>query len=120
LNLVLYRPIRKMLHQRNEKVNGLEKSIQTSLRDVREKDAAFSNGILMAREKGRQEKDAMVNAAAEEEKRIIEAIHRKAQQELDAVRKRIASETQDVRAALQKEIDEFARIIGHKILGRSV
>ena len=45
LNLLLYRPIRKILTQRKEKVGGLELAIETSNNCVREKDDAFAAGI---------------------------------------------------------------------------
>ncbi len=42
LNLILYKPIRKILLQRKEKMTGLEKGINTFMADAGEKDAAHS------------------------------------------------------------------------------
>src|SRR5210317_96718 len=42
LNILLYRPIRKILIQRKEKIDGLELAIETSNNDGREKDDAFA------------------------------------------------------------------------------
>jgi F-type H+-transporting ATPase subunit b len=120
LNRVLYKPIRQMLHQRKEKVAGLEKSIQTSIRDTNEKDESLVFGMKAAREKGSQERNALLSAAEEEEKKIIQAIHAKAQEELAAVRKKIAKDTEQVSASLHREIEGFARSISQKILGRPV
>ena len=39
---------------------------------------------------------------------------------MDAVRVKIAQDAENIRAALQKEIDVYAREIGQKILGRAV
>ena len=120
LNIVLYKPIRKVLLQRKEKISGLEKSIQTSLRDATEKDESIASGIKSAKENGLQQREALVNSAESEEKEIIQAIHKKAQQELAAVREKIVSDTENVRVSLQQEIDEFAQSISQKILGRPV
>ena len=120
LNIVLYKPIRKVLLQRKEKISGLEKSIQTSLRDATEKDASIASGIKSAKENGLQQREALVDSAEAEEKEIIQAIHKKAQKELATVRKKIISDMDNVRVSLQQEIDEFAQSIGQKILGRPV
>ena len=120
LNIVLYKPIRKVLLQRKEKISGLEKSIRTSERDTKEKDEALLSGIKSARERGLKEKESLLNSAIEDEKKIIEAIHRKAQEEFLTVREQIAEDAERARRALQEEIDEFARAIGQKILGRTL
>jgi len=119
LNTVLYKPIRKVLRQRNEKVAGLEKNIDTFTRDSREKDASFELGIKDARKRGLKEKDALLQAAAEEEKKIIAKINEKAQAEIAAIREKIAKDAARVREALAQEIEVFAEEIERKILGRS-
>ena len=119
LNTVLYKPIRKVLRQRNEKVAGLEKNIDTFTRDSREKDASFELGIKDARKRGLKEKDALLQAAAEEEKKIIAKINEKAQAEITAIREKIAKDAARVREALAQEIEVFAEEIERKILGRS-
>ena len=120
LNIVLYKPIRKVLLQRKDKISGLERNIQTSLRDAKEKDEAVISGIRDAREMGLKEKEALILAATEDEKRVIQEIHEKAQTDLNAVREQIARESEHVKEALLKEIDGFAQAIGEKILGRTV
>ena len=119
LNTVLYTPIRKALRQRNEKVAGLENNIYTYTRDSREKEASFELGIKDARKRGLKEKDALLQAAAEEEKKIIIKIDEKAQAEIAAIREKIAKDARHVRETLQQEIEVFAEEIERKILGRS-
>jgi F-type H+-transporting ATPase subunit b len=120
LNRVMFKPIRQMLHQRKEKVAGLEKSIQTSIRDTNEKDESLVFGMKTAREKGLQERDALLSSAEEEENKIIRAIQVKAQEELAAVQEKIARDAEQVSASLHREIDGFAQSISRKILGRPV
>jgi F-type H+-transporting ATPase subunit b len=120
LNIVLYKPIRKILQQRKEKIYGFEKNIQTSLRDAKEKDESLLAGIKAAREMGLKEKEALLNSAAEDEQRIIRAIQKKAEQELTKIRHQIENDADSARIVLQEEIDNFAEAIGQKILGRSV
>ncbi len=120
LNVLLYRPIRKMLIQRKEKFSNLEQNIETLSSDAHEKDSEFSTGIKEARARGLKEKEALMQAAADEEREVIEKINKKAQADLVEVRKKIAKDAETVRASLQQEIDAFADAIGEKIIGRAI
>jgi F-type H+-transporting ATPase subunit b len=120
LNRILYRPIRNILLQRKEKMDGLELSIRTYNEDAQEKDEAFLAGIKEARAKGLSEKEALLQAAAEEEKMIITKVNEKAQAELADIRQQISQEAQTAKAALQTKVEEFADDICQKILGRTV
>jgi F-type H+-transporting ATPase subunit b len=119
MNLILYRPIRNILRQRREKVEGLEFSIETYNENAQEKDDAFAAGIKEARIKGLKEKETLLQTAAEEEKQIIENVNAKAQVELAEIRKKIAKDADAARASLQEKVDEFADDICQKILGRT-
>ncbi|UCD78088.1 MAG: ATP synthase F0 subunit B [Desulfobacterales bacterium] len=120
LNMLLYRPIRKILAQRKEKIDGLELSIETSDKDALEKNEAFAAGIKDARARGLKEKETLLQQATDEEKSIIAEINRKAQEELAEVRVKVKNDAEVVRESLQKEVDNFADQIFHKILGRTV
>lgn len=117
LNIVLYKPLRKILLQRKEKVNGLEKNIDTFTKDADEKDDSYLAGIKEARVEGLREKETLLQSASDEEKLIIEKINQKAQADLEAVREKIAKDAEGVRVNLLKEIDSFADAIKQKILG---
>jgi F-type H+-transporting ATPase subunit b len=120
LNLILYKPIRKILIQRKEKISSLEQNIEKLDQNAKDKDDAFISGIKTARGKGLVEKEALLKEAAEEERKIIEEINQKAQANLAEIREKIAKDAEDVRLALQKEVDTFANAISEKILGRAV
>lgn len=119
LNILLYRPIRKILAQRKEKIGGLELSIETSGKDALEKDEALAAGIKKARARGFKEKEALMLQAMDEEKLIIADINRKAQAELSQVLDKIKKESEVARQSLRKEVDKFANQICQKILGRA-
>ena len=119
LNILLYKPIRKILNQRKEKISGLELSIETSNQNAQDKDEAFLEGIKDARTRGFKEKEALLQQAADEEKSIIADINRKAQEELVQIREKIAKDAEIARESLQKEVDDFADQITQKILGRA-
>ncbi|MBW1727299.1 MAG: ATP synthase F0 subunit B [Deltaproteobacteria bacterium] len=120
LNIILFRPIRNILIQRKEKITSLEQNIETSDKEATEKNEAFDSGIRDARAKGLNEKNALLQEAADQEREIIDKINQKAQADLAEVREKIAKDAEAVRASLQKEIDTFASAIGQKILGRAL
>ena len=119
LNILLYKPIRNILIQRNEKISGLEQDIDTAETEALEQDEAFAKGVKDARTKGFKEKEALLQRALDEEKEIIGKINEKAQTELTSVREQIVKDTQAVKESLMKEVDGFATTISEKILGRA-
>ena len=120
LNIILYRPIRRILIERKKKITSLEQNVEKLNEDAAVKDEAFLAGIKDARARGLNEKEVLLKEGAEEEKKIIEQINQKAQANLAEVREKVAKDAQNVRASLHKEIDTFANAISEKILGRAV
>lgn len=120
LNMVLYKPIRNILSQRKEKVSGLEQNISSLSQEADDQDKAYAAGIRNARSKGKQEKDAMMEAASAEEKKVMEKINAQAQADLAEVKSKIAKDAEQVRSVLQSQVDDFATAITQKILGRAV
>ncbi len=120
LNTVMYKPIRQILSQRNEKITGLEKGIDQSEHNAADKDQAMTAGIRLARESGVQEKEAMEHDARAEEQKIIEKINEKARADLAEIREKIVQEVEQARQALLKEVDGYAEDISRRILGRAV
>ena len=118
LNMVLYKPIRKILLERKQKMVGMQSDIDGSAQQVKSKEDAYANGVRQARAAGQKEKEMVMQAAADEEKAIIGKINETAQAELKEVREKITQEMGTVKAALEDEIDAFADAIGQKILGR--
>ena len=119
LNVVLFKPVRKILIQRKEKITGLEQNIDNCNSDVKKKDEAFTSGLKEARAKGMGEKELLMQAATDEEKMIIDKINQKAQADLAEVREKVAKDAESVRVSLQGQLDDIAIAISHKILGRA-
>jgi F-type H+-transporting ATPase subunit b len=120
LNIILYRPIRRILIQRKEKITGLEQGIETALADATEKQEAFAEGIKAARIQGQKQKEVMINEASAEEKEIVDRINEKAKTELAAAKSSLAEDISKVRQQLLGELDTFANAVCEKILGRAV
>lgn len=120
MNVVLYKPIRKMLLQRKERINTLAQNIENYEKEAKEKDDAYASGIKDARIEGQREKEVLLLSAQNMEKQLIEKINKKAQEDLVQMRDKITKDAENVRTSLQNEVDAFAAAIGQKILGRVV
>ncbi|MBT4363734.1 MAG: ATPase [Desulfobacterales bacterium] len=120
MNFIVYKPIRKILTQRKDKVDGLQQNIDTCKNDISERDNDLKEGVKKARNQGNLKKEAILQEAAEEEAAIIEEINKKAQENLKDVREKIIKDVEEVKASLLQEVDTFAGNIGQKILGRAV
>ena len=76
LNIVVYKPIRKILLERRDKFQGLAEGIESAGQMAQEKDQAFNSGLKEARVKGQKEKEALLQAASDEEKEIEEKVRK--------------------------------------------
>ena len=119
LNLILFKPIRKVLLERKEKIQGLEQGISSLETQAIDQDQAYKDGLKKARANGLKEKETFVEQASQEEKEIIERINKTAQSNLAKIRTQVAEETEKARVALEAEVDLFSKAIGEKILGRA-
>jgi F-type H+-transporting ATPase subunit b len=120
LNLLLYRPIRRILKERRDKFKSMESAIQHAAQTVQEKEAAFAKAIKDARARGLKEKEGLVQQAEAEERKLIESINVKAQADLTEIRKKIKGDAERARQSLQQDVGSFANEIARKILGRAV
>ena len=120
LNIVLYRPIRNILIQRKEKIEGLEQGVENATGDLSDKETTYASGLRDSSKNGMHENDALLKEDTEEEKKIIDKINADALAELNAVKAKVAEEADAARDTLLKEVDTFAGEIGAKILGRAV
>lgn len=120
LNILLYRPIRRILTERREKFKALEATIDGAVKSAQEKESAFALAIRDARSRGLKEKEALVQQGEEEERRVIAAINQKAQAEVEEMRLKIARDAEAAGRSLQAQVEAFAREISQKILGRAV
>jgi F-type H+-transporting ATPase subunit b len=120
LNVILYRPMRGIVAKRQAHMASLDKDIEQAKNELNEKGNAYAGAIKEAKAGGMKAKNALIEAGAAEEKKIIEDINQKAQQALADNKARIAQDVKKAAADLQKEVDAFAADIGRKILGREL
>ena len=119
MNLVLYKPIRKVLLKRKAKIDGMQKKVKKAASDVIAGEKAYKDGLKVARAEGLKEKEIFVEEASKEEKEILDKINKKVQANLAEIRVQVAKETEQARKLLESEVEVYARANGEKILGRA-
>jgi len=120
LNMVLYRPLRRMLEQRKETIEGNRRAADDLEASIEEKMTRYQQQLQEARLKGNQERAALRQAALEEESKTLGEAHEQASAKLQAIREKVAGEAAVAREALKKETEALAAEIAGKILGRKL
>lgn len=120
LNLVLYRPIRRILGRRSEKVNSLRESIGDFRERSEQYDKELEEGVKEARGEGFKEKDNLKKAGALIEKEVLQKAISSAEEKIDKAKDGIERNVTGVRQSLEDELNMFAKEVAEKILGRSI
>lgn len=120
MNIVLYKPIRSILAEREKKVSGLEKDVEEFHKNARLRLEEFEEKLNGARSRAKSELDrvraetqAVGNEKVAEIRKEVEA-NKAANQSL------IQAEFTRARQELQAQVDGFAKEIAGKIIGRAV
>lgn len=120
LNLVLFRPIRRILRERQARLASLEADIgqladsqSGLLRQVEEQLTAARREGLGLRERLRQE-------GAQAESSLLEQVKKEVDEEWARMEAKIKEDVAKARQALRAQIQDFATALATKILGRTL
>jgi F-type H+-transporting ATPase subunit b len=120
LNIILYRPIRRILNQRKEEMEGLElRASDLQARSAKESKTLEEN-VVAARREGYKERETLKGEALEAEKKMYQEATAKAGDSLDRARKDAEQKLGEIREGLVRDVDLFSRELAEKILGRSL
>lgn len=120
LNTFLYRPVQRVLKERDEKIDGtLKKAAQTE-KDVVDGLADYDKKIKEAAVKGHEERNRIRQEGLEREKEVLEAARAKASSELAKMRNELASDKNKALGSLKEESKQLSKTIAERILERSV
>ncbi len=120
LNLILFRPIRKIIQKRNQIMDDFNNDITSMSDRAQESMEQFEQKILGARQEGIARIQSMKDEGEEAEARLIAATNQEVQGKIEAARDKVASEIQGARTQLQEQVQSFSVALAEKILGRSI
>lgn len=120
LNVILYKPIRRILKQRKEEMEGLDLRASDLQGRAAKDSKALEENISGARREGYKEKESLKAEALETEKKMYQEATAKAGDKLDRARKEAEQKLAEIRQGLVQEVGLFSRELAEKILGRSL
>jgi F-type H+-transporting ATPase subunit b len=120
LNLVLYRPIRRIIQKRHDVIDDFTTTIDSMTKSAQEAMNTFAQKIREARAQGAAHVQTLKDEAHEAESKLIAEKHQEAQARIGQVRKQLQSEVQETRGKLQAQVQAFSLAVAEKILGRSI
>lgn len=120
LNIIVYRPIRKILGQRGDEVISFQDMIE-DFQNRSEKDAkTLQENMAGARSQGFKEKENLKGAGLEEEKVMLQEAISAAEEKIGKAKGEIDQNTAQARQSLEEELRGFSKELAEKILGRSI
>ena len=120
LNIILFRPIRKILAQRNEETGSLQGMIDEFQDRSEENEKGIEESMMQARKEGYVEKENFKGQGLEQEKGILQEANSKVEEKIGIARKEIEKKISDARKVLEGEMTGFSNELAEKILGRGV
>jgi F-type H+-transporting ATPase subunit b len=120
LNLVLFRPIRRIINKRNQVIDDFTIAISSMTKNAQDAMNRFAQKIREAREEGAARVQSLKDEAHDAETKLIAQSNEEAQARISQIRKQLESEIQETRGQLQAQVQAFSRAVAEKILGRSI
>ncbi len=120
LNLILFRPIRKIIKERNGIVENFNSDIASLTDEAQASMEEFEEKVLEARKEGMGKVQGMKDEGGRAEVELIAATTQEVQAKIEEARKKVASDIQDARTELQKQVQTFSVAVTEKVLGRSI
>lgn len=120
LNLFLFKPIRKVLAERNAEVSGARSRAIEVDKDVQEKMALYEARLRDVKSKAAEERTVLRKDAQAEEALVLEQARKEASDSLAAIKSRVAKEAADARELLKEQARTLSLEICEKVLGRSL
>lgn len=119
LNFVLYRPIRAILKQRQERMEGLSAEADSCRHKLEESELELIQGRRQAQSEGGSFRNELRNEALASEKDLLAKIQAEMDSEAAKMGEQIKDQMAKARQDLLGQVDSFSLVAAQKILGRS-
>jgi F-type H+-transporting ATPase subunit b len=120
LNIFLYKPIRKVLSERRQVVDGAREKAAAVDLEVQAKMAQYEARLRDAKAEASARRAESLKQAQAEETSLLEKARTEATASLGTIRDRVAKEAADARVLLKQQAELLSVDISEKILGRSL
>ncbi len=120
LNKILYKPILKILEEREQRIEGQQQQAKKTIEDGLVILTDYNKKLYDAKIDAMNTKNAARNEASEQANGIIEDSRKKAEEIIARMQQEMASEMAQAKKELDPELSVMAATIAQQILGRKV
>ncbi len=120
LNVVLFRPIRNALKERQAKLDAQAADINLMETESHGLDSEIKDKLAAARRDGAGSREAVKQEGAAAEATLLEEVKREVDLEWSRVEQKIKEDMARAREALKVQAQSFAQLLASKILGREL
>jgi F-type H+-transporting ATPase subunit b len=120
LNVVLFRPIRNALRERQAKLLAQEAEINLLTDQSRSLEDEILEELAAARRAGAGARETLKQEGAQAEATLLDEVKRQVELEWATVEKKIKADMAKARASLKTQTQSFAQLLATKILGREL
>ncbi len=120
MNTLLYKPLLKILNEREERIEGTLKSASKAGKEVDEGLKEYEKRLKDAAVKGIEARNKLRQEGVEREKELIEAAREKAAGELAVIKREIEKNKREALIGLKAETKTISQNIAEKILDRKI
>ena len=120
LNVVLFRPIRKVLKERQARLDALTADISLMETQGQGLDSEIKDKLAAARREGAGARETLKEEGAAAETSLLAEVKREADLEWSRVEQKIKDDMARAREALKAQAQSFAQLLASKILGREL
>jgi F-type H+-transporting ATPase subunit b len=120
LNIFLFKPIRKVLAERQGEISAAKARAEGVDREVQEKMAQYEAKLREVKSQASDERATLIKEAQAEEASVLDKARKEATDSLATIKNKVAKEATDARALLQEQAKALSLEICEKVLGRSL
>lgn len=120
LNIFLYKPLRRILSERNKTINDARDKASAVDAEVQAKMEQYETRLREAKNEAGNRRAETLKTAQAEETAILEKARKEAAESLSTIRSKVATEASTARELLKTQAEALSGDICEKILGRSL
>jgi F-type H+-transporting ATPase subunit b len=120
LNILLYKPILKIIEKRKQRMDESESEIKRMNQTVEQKMAEYEEKVRLAKAEALEQKNAIVKDGSDAAKGIIDAVRGEIPGMMEQFQARIRKEVEEARSILHSQSRKISLDIAEKVLGRSI
>jgi F-type H+-transporting ATPase subunit b len=120
LNQILFKPIGKVLDERETLTEGAAAEARAAARQYQARLNNYEETIRQARAESYRKLEQQRKAALDERSKLVESARALAEAEIAKARAEVAAQTAEARTALEQESRQIAEQISRTLLGRAL